>query len=114
MKWQELGDVVKDPYTDLHTDYLDDAELWLSLFLKAKEHDFELFSILWYLRGTGCRLEPSEKYGYRIVPLIGEDAWISMEQYNKEKLYLLPYKKQLAKMLKDLAKKTDEYDDLPI
>lgn len=114
MNWTEFGDVVKDPYLDLHTDHQDDAELWLRLFLLAKEQDFELFAILWYLRGTGCRLEPSEKYGYRIVPLIGEDAWVSEKQYNEEKMYLVPYKKVLAKLLLKLAKPYDEYDDIQI
>lgn len=113
MRWQDLGEVVKDPYQDLHTDYQEDAELWLKLFLMAKEHNFELFSILWYLRGTGCNLVPSDKHGYRIVPLIGDDSWISEEQYNKEKEYLVPYKNALARMLKRLAN-NDEYEDIKI
>lgn len=109
--WRELGDVIRDPYPCLHVDDPGDSDLWLKLFLMAKEEDFEMFCILDYLRGTGCKLEPSEKFGYKIVPLIGEDAWISMDQYNKEKMYLKPYQKQLGKILKKLA---NPYDDIPI
>lgn len=102
--WKEFGDVVRDPYPFSHKDKNgeQDANLWLNLLVKAKEVDFELFSILYYLRDVGANIVPSPKFGHKIVPIVNEDSWISEEQYNKEKQYLVPYKDKLAKLLKNL------------
>lgn len=102
LDWKDWETVIRDPYVFLHNDTPEDSDLWLSLLAKAHESNFELFAILDYLRGTGVKLVKSPKHNYRLEPIIGEDAWISLEQYQKEKQYLLPYTDELARLLKEL------------
>lgn len=102
LDFKEMGTVIRDPYCFLHNDTPEDSDLWLDLLMMAHESNFELFAILDYLRGTGVRLVKSPKHNYRLEPIIGEDAWISLDQYNGEKQYLLPYADELAELVKRL------------
>lgn len=94
-------DIVKDPYEFPEND----VNLWLKLLIKAKETETELFFILVYLRGVGVRLVPDVKFGYFIKPIIdpnGVKGWLNQKQYDKEKVYLKPYKEILSKLLREL------------
>ncbi len=82
-----------------------DSELWLQLFTDADKVNTELAAILMYVRGTGAVLVPSLKFGHIIKPIIREDAWPSIEQYNHEKQCLAPYRSELLNLLKNLNRK---------
>lgn len=80
----------------------DDSDLWLDLVMYASVMDEEFAAILIYLRNAGTKLVQNDKYGYRLIPIIGDNGWQSMEQYKRESQYLNPYKTQLVFCLKRL------------
>lgn len=86
-----------DNYADTHPA---DSKQWVQLMMMAALQDEELASVLCYLRGTGCILEPSEKYGYVIQPVIGDKGWTSRAEYDKEKQPLAKHGEQLMELLK--------------
>ena len=93
-------------YTDtFHTISPDDSDLWLELFMLADIYDPYLAGILQYLRNSGTKLEKDERFGYRLVPHIGDDGWQSMAQYKQEAEYLKPYRTQLVMILRKLGGK---------
>lgn len=96
--FEELGPAVSDPY-EYH---LADRDLWLKLLADARSENFELFAILQYLRGAGTALVKDTKFGYRLQPLIGNNAWSSQAEYDREKQYLRPYMGTLMKLLRCL------------
>jgi hypothetical protein len=56
-----------------------------------------------YLRNVGCRLNPSEKFGYTIIPI--EDYWEqSGVEYEEEKKYLNDYRDAVIKLLRGLKR----------
>ena len=81
----------------------EDSDLWLDLFMYADRIDEDLAARLVYLRNSGTQLKPHKKYGYKLVPVIGDHGWESMEQYKQESQCLNPYKKQLVFCLQKLA-----------
>lgn len=94
-------------YTDtFFTVSPDDSDLWLDLFMHADKIDPYLAGMLQYLRNSGTKLEKDERFGYRLVPVIGADGWESMAQYKQETEYLKPYRSQLILILKKLGGKT--------
>ena len=82
-----------------------DSDLWLEMLMLADVCDPELASILQYLRNSGTKLEADERFGYRLVPYVGDDGWESLEQYKREAEYLKPYRTQLVMILKKLGGK---------
>ena len=97
------SEMAKSIYADtFHAVSPEDSELWMDLFLLADLMDPEFAAILQYLRNTGTKLVKDEKWGYRLVPHIGVDGWQTVEEYKRESKYLLPYKNQLAIILKKL------------
>ena len=93
-------------YADtFHTVSPEDSDLWMDLFLYADVFDPYLAGILQYLRNSGTKLEKDERFGYRLVPHIGEDGWESLEQYKREAEYLKPYRTQLVMILRKLGGK---------
>ena len=84
----------------------EDSDLWMDLFMYADILDPYFAGILQYLRNTGTKLVKDERFGYRLVPVIGADGWESMAQYKQETEYLKPYRNQLILILKKLGGKT--------
>lgn len=81
----------------------DDSDLWLELFMLADVYDPELAAILQYLRNTGTQLKPDSKWGYKLVPFIGDEGWSSMAEYKRESAALKPYRSQLIICLRKLG-----------
>lgn len=80
-----------------------DSELWLVLVSRAHEINPDLAERLLYLRNTGCRLEPSEKFGYMIIPI--EDYWEqSGVSYIEERKCLEKYRDDVIRLLRGLRK----------
>lgn len=97
------SEMAKSIYADtFHAVSPEDSELWMDLFLLADLMDPEFAAILQYLRNTGTKLVKDEKWGYRLVPHIGVDGWQTVDEYKRESKYLLPFKNQLAMILKKL------------
>lgn len=94
--FEDMGTVISDPYQRWHPQ---DSDLWLNLLCKANGVSNELYAILDYLRGSGTILVKSPKFGYKLEPLINENAWQSIEQYQAESIYLKPYTKELIEIL---------------
>lgn len=86
----------------------EDSELWLDLVMFASVMNDDLAAILIYLRNAGTQLKSDNKYGYRLVPVIGITGWESQEQYQQEALYLKPYRTQLIHCLRKLQDKNDK------
>jgi len=92
-------------WKDLYAKYSpNDSDLWLDLVMYASIMSDDLAAILVYLRNAGTVLEKSEKYGYRLKPVIGDDGWESMEQYKQETVDLKPFQEQLVYCLRKLSK----------
>ena len=97
------SEMAKAIYADtFHIVSPEDSELWMDLFLLADMMDPEFATILQYLRNAGTKLVKDERWGYRLAPHVGVDGWASADEYRRESRYLLPYKKQLAFILKKL------------
>ena len=81
----------------------EDSDLWLDLIMYASVMNDDLAAILVYLRNSGTKLVKNEKYGYRLVPVISDYAWNSMEQYKQESRDLKPFQEQLVYCLRKLS-----------
>lgn len=80
-----------------------DSDLWLELFIQADKINENLCQCLMYLRNTGCRLNPSDKFGYTIIPI--EDYWEQAGvSYSEEKQCLNPYRDDVIRLLRGLRK----------
>ena len=49
----------------------EDSDLWMDLFMYADVLDPYFAGMLQYLRNSGTTLEKDERFGYRLVPVIG-------------------------------------------
>lgn len=77
-----------------------DGELWLDLFAMADSAAGErLATTLEIIRNTGATLEPSDKYGYIIRPVIGDRGWQTLQEYENERARLVPFTKILLELL---------------
>ena len=83
----------------------EDSDLWMDLFMYADILDPYFAGMLQYLRNTGTKLVKDERFGYRLVPVIGADGWESEKQYKQEVEYLKPYRTQLVQILRKLGGK---------
>lgn len=81
----------------------EDSDLWLDLIMYASVMNDDLAAILVYLRNSGTKLVKNDKYGYRLVPVISDHAWNSMEQYKQESRDLKPFQEQLVYCLRKLS-----------
>lgn len=84
-----------------------DRELWMELLAKAQRRGIGLYGSLIKIRAIGAVLEPNEKFGYIIKPLIRgvngvKWGWASEELYKKEKETLKPYTAVIMELLKEL------------
>ena len=96
------GYVMEDFYRE-HS--IGDSRLWMELFILAERKSEELCCDLMYLRGCGCVLERSDKFGFVIRPVIGPNAWHHVEDYNREKVCLEKNREVLLTILKELAQR---------
>ena len=97
----------------------EDSDLWLDLIMYASVMNDDLAAILVYLRNSGTKLVKNEKYGYRLVPVISDHAWNSMEQYKQESRDLKPFQEQLVYCLRKLSnsvrdKSVDQPKETPL
>lgn len=92
--------VIIDPYANYSPD---DHDLWLTLLQMAEGKNRELYARLFYLRGTGTKLVSNPQWGFVFQPVIGDDGWSSMEQYNQEKTCLNNYGQQVIELLRLLT-----------
>ena len=98
------SDMAKAIYADtFHNVSPGDSDLWLDLFMMADKFDPELAGILQWLRNTGTLLKPDDKFGYRLVPWVGDEGWSSEAEYRQESVALKPYRTQLIMMLRKLG-----------
>ena len=100
-----LSKVAKQIYTD--TFYVvspADSDLWLDLFMMADIVDPDLAARLQYLRNAGTKLEADAKWGYRLVPYVGDEGWRTVAEYQREAECLKPYRAQLVMILRKLGK----------
>ena len=79
-----------------------DSDLWMDLFMMADKFDPEMAGILQWLRNTGTTLVEDKKFGYRLVPFVGDEGWSSEAEYKQESQALKPYTTQLVMMLRKL------------
>jgi hypothetical protein len=91
-----------DNYADTHPA---DSKQWIQLMTLAALQDEELASILCYMRGTGCVLEPHQQFGFCIRPVVGCNGWDSINTYNNEKKALQGHTDTLLGLLKQLGGK---------
>ena len=92
-----------DPFADLSPE---DSELWIIVLSKAREIDKEFYARLYYIRGGGTQLVPHPRWGYVLRPIItGDNAsgWLSMVQYEEEKLCLVDFVQQIVSLLRLFA-----------
>ena len=97
-----ITDFMGTEYRDTYHQHPSDSELWLRLFQMASSIE-PLASNLMYMRNTGAILVRSEKYGYRIEPVIGVDGWSSREEYDRERRPLVKYQREIIEMLGKLG-----------
>ena len=95
-----ITDFLGTDYRDRYEYHPQDSPLWLSLFRMSDSEP--LASLLQYIRNTGAILEPSDKYGYVIRPVVGVQGWFSMEEYEQERKLLVPHTVKLLEMLRRL------------
>jgi hypothetical protein len=100
MNYEDFGVVIEDPFAE-HDEA--GVNLWLKLLCEARNKDLEFYAVLNYLRGTGTLLQKDEKFGYRLVPVVADYAWQSVEEYNHEKQYLQKWLPQLVEILRGLG-----------
>ena len=98
-----MNNIAKTIYADtFHNVSPADSERWLDLFMMADKLDPELAAILQWLRNAGTQLIPDDKFGYKLVPWVGDEGWSSEAEYKREAVALKPYRTQLVMILKKL------------
>ncbi len=97
---RESGAIYSDTFYNVSPE---DSDLWMDLFMYADILDPYFAGILQYLRNSGTKLVKDEKFGYRLVPYVGDKGWESVKQYKQEVEYLKPYRTQLVMILRKLG-----------
>jgi len=98
---KDISDV-KDPGADIDPA---GVSLWVQVLTRAREVDNELYSKLMYIRGTGARLVPDDRTGYKVMPIIdptGKKGWSNVEEYASEKWCLQSHIQELSKILMEV------------
>lgn len=99
------GYVMEDRYKD-HSP--GDSRLWLELFILAERRSRDLCDKLQYLRAVGCVLERNYRFGFVIRPVIGENGWGSIDDYNNEKKCLTEHTDAVVAILGELTRRVRE------
>ena len=95
------GMIFSDPFPQVTKD----SELWISLLMHVYDIDRYLYGILLYLRGVGAILTPTGNpdVPYKIIPIVDKDrAWSSIEEWEREKQWLVPHTKALIEGMKQV------------
>jgi hypothetical protein len=80
-----------------------DSDLWLKLFVEADKINPDLASRLMHMRNGGCCLQKNDKFGYVIVPVLGE--WEKQGlSYDVEKKCLIPYRDKIVQLMRYLSR----------
>lgn len=99
---EEKAIVFCDPRRDLAEEDPDESWYWGWLLIEALDINEELAITLHGFRCMGTRLVRTEK-GFKMQPEVSKRAWKSEEEYRQARdKYLMPYQKQLVKLLKNL------------
>lgn len=96
MGFEDFGEVITDPYRELHPE---DSEKWLRMLAVASNADSEFYAVLLYLRETGTILRPHPKFRWKLVPVVGANGWQSYEEYQREAAHLKPWQDKLVDIL---------------
>lgn len=91
--------IIIDPYANYSPD---DTKIWMEIFTTIHENR-ELYSKLFFIRGGGTKLIRNQQWGIILQPIINENGWENMEQYNREKQCLNDYKDEIVELLQRLA-----------
>lgn len=91
--------IIIDPYANYSPD---DTKIWMEIFTTIHENR-ELYSRLFFIRGGGTKLIRNQQWGFILQPIINENGWENMEQYNREKQCLNDYKDEIVELLQRLA-----------
>ena len=76
-----------------------DSFEWFILCVRARKISFELYSVLWYIRGCGTRLIKDEFWGYVMKPDIQEGGWESTEHWNRDKHIMDTWRNEIVDLL---------------
>ena len=93
--------VIIDPYIKYSPD---DHKQWIAVLCKAESNNRELYSRLFYLRGTGTKLIRNKKWGFIFEPVIGQYGWDSMDLYKQEIACLNAYSNELIDLLQEVSR----------
>ena len=93
MGFEDFGEVITDPYRELHPE---DSAKWLRLLAVASNTDSEFYAVLRYLRETGTVLRRHPKFRWKLVPVVGTDGY---EEYQREAVHLKPWQDKLVDIL---------------
>ncbi len=95
--FEEMGEMVRLPHSEWS-----DATAYAKLLLKARKVPGDLYFILSWFRDVGTKLEKDEKFGYKLVPVIGRGYWQSQQEYDTEKQALNKYVRELLRILREI------------
>jgi len=99
---EEEVTVFCDPREDLAAENPEESYWWSWLLAEAWPVSRELAVTLHGFRCMGTRLVRTEK-GFAMKPEVSERGWQSAEEYQAARdKYLVPYQKQLVKLLRNL------------
>lgn len=77
MGFEDFGEVITDPYRELHPQ---DSEKWLRLLAVASNINSEFYAVLFYLRETGTILRPHPNFRWKLMPVVGANGLQSYEE----------------------------------
>lgn len=89
---------------------LPDKEIWEELIYRALEIDEYMGSILYWIRSVGAVLVKNDRFGYFIKPIIQAESgygWESNDEWLEEKKNLVPYIKEITKLLKEIREEQE-------
>jgi hypothetical protein len=92
-------EVITDPYGDQSPK---DSGVWLRIFAKAKIVSYDLYAVLLCIRGTGAIAVPDRKWRWVIQPILGPNAWETIQQYNETKALLNGFRDAFVKILSEV------------
>lgn len=99
MGFEDFGEVITDPYRELHPE---DSEKWLRLLAVASSINSEFYAVLRYLRETGTIMRPHPKFRWKLVPVVGPNGWQSYQEYQREAAHLKLWQDKLVEILGEL------------
>lgn len=99
MGFEDFGEVITDPYRELHPE---DSAKWLRLLAVASNTNSEFYAVLRYLRETGTVLRRHPKFCWKLVPVVGPNGWQSYQEYQRKAAHLKLWQDKLVEILGEL------------